>query len=154
MLTIIEDTKQKIDKHRRKNKYWQEHGIKVIRCGLPYGDYVKAPTVSVDTKQDIAEIGNNMCGSAKEKHRFAEECKLAKESGCKLIFLIEDARYKDIGDLYGKIIRLHNGMDIPGDQLATAMHTMSGRYGCLFMFCSPKDTAKTVIDLLEAYDGR
>ena len=63
MTTIIEDTKQKIDKHKRKHRYWEEHGIQVIRCGLPYGDYIKAPTISVDTKQDIAEIGNNMCGS-------------------------------------------------------------------------------------------
>lgn len=153
MTTIIEDTKQKKDKHKRKHRDWQEDGVTVIRCGLPYGDYVKAPTVSVDTKQDIAEIGNNMCGSAKEKHRFAEECKLAQESGCKLVFLIEDSRYKDIGDLYGKTIRLHNGMDIPGDQLATAMHTMSGRYGCAFMFCSPEEAGQRVIELLEADSG-
>lgn len=154
MLTIIEDTKQKIGKHLNILNGFKEFGIKIRRCSLPYGDYIKAPPASVDTKQDIAEIGNNMCGSAKEKHRFAEECKNAQDDGCKLIFLIEDARYKDIDDLYGKTIRLHNGMDIPGDQLATAMKTMSGRYGCLFMFCSPKDTAQTVIDLLEAYDGR
>ena len=154
MLTIIEDTRQKINKHKKKHQYWESNGVNVVRSALAYGDYIKAPSVSVDTKQDIYEIANNMCGAVKEKHRFAEECKLAQESGCRLVFLIEDRHYKDISDLYGEQIRLHNGMVIPGDQLATSMHTMAGRYGCVFMFCDPKETAQIIIDLLEADDGK
>ena len=154
MLALIEDTRQKADKHRRKHRYWDETGVTVIRSALAFGDYVKAPEVAVDTKQDVYEIGMNMCGNGKEKHRFAEECKKANDAGCKLIFLIEDRRFTDINDLYGKQIHLHNGMKIPGDQLATAMHTMSGRYGCEFIFCDPKDTAQLIIKLLEANDGK
>lgn len=148
MPTIIEDTRQKAEKHESKHLYWQKHGISVVRSALPFGDYISAPEIAIDTKQDITEIGVNMCGSAREKKRFREECKLAQESGCKLIFLIEDGRYKDVADLYGKTIYLHNGQVIPGDQLATAMHTMSGRYGCEFRFCDPQDSAQIITELL------
>ena len=149
MLTIIEDTRQKADKHDAKHKYWEENGVGYIRCALPFGDYVKVSKVYVDTKQDIFEIGMNMCGSVKEKRRFAEECKLARDAGAKLIFLIEDSHYKSIEDLYGKKIRLHNGMTIPGDQLATAMHTMSNYYGCEFRFCSQTASGQVIQELLE-----
>lgn len=147
MISIIEDTRQKTDKHQAKHEYWSENGVNVIRSALPFGDYVLAPKIAIDTKQDITEIGVNMCGAAREKKRFAEECKKAKESGCKLIFLIEDARFDVIDDLYGKQIYLHNGQVIPGDQLATAMHTMSGRYGCEFMFCNPRESARVIMEL-------
>ena len=78
MKTLIEDTRQKKDLHKVKHDYWDEEGRNIIRCALPFGDYITAPTVAVDTKQNIAEIGVNMCGAGREKHRFAEECKKAK----------------------------------------------------------------------------
>lgn len=154
MLAIIEDTRQKADKHKAKHNFWADIGVTYMRSALAFGDYIKAPSIAVDTKQDITEIGMNMCGNGKEKHRFAAECNKAKDVGCKLVFLIEDKRFKDISDLYGKQIHLHNGMTIPGDQLATAMHTMSGRYGCQFMFCDPKDSGKRIIEILEADNGK
>ena len=154
MLAIIEDTRQKADKHEKKHQFWSEVGVGYMRSALAFGDYIKAPEVAVDTKQDITEIGMNMCGNGREKHRFAAECRKAKEYGCKLFFLIEDNRFKTIDDLYGKQIHLHNGMTIPGDQLATAMHTMSGRYGCEFVFCDPNESGKVIIKLLEANYGK
>ena len=154
MLAIIEDTRQKADKHEKKHQFWADIGVTYMRSALPFGDYAPVPKVAVDTKQDITEIGANMCGNGREKHRFAAECKKAKDLGCKLIFLIEDKRFADINDLYGKQIHLHNGMTIPGDQLATAMHTMSGRYGCQFMFCDPSESGEVIIKLLEANDGK
>ena len=153
MLAIIEDTRQKADKHEAKHQFWAEIGVGYMRSALAFGDYIKAPTVAVDTKQDIYEIGMNMCGNSKEKHRFAAECKKAKDCGCKLIFLIEDRNFTEISDLYGKQIHLHNGMTVPGDQLATAMHTMSGRYGCEFMFCDPRESGRKIIELLESKNG-
>ena len=153
MLAIIEDTKQKIGKHLNILNFFQSVGINVRRCGLPYGDYIKAPEVSVDTKQNIEEIAYNMCGRATEKHRFASECNDAKDDGCKLYFLIEDKRFTEISDLYGKQIHLRNGITIPGDQLATAMGTMSGRYGCEFVFCDPNESGRKIIELLESKNG-
>ena len=149
MQTILEDTRQKADKHKTKHGYFADEGIDLIRCALPFGDYAPPPKVAIDTKQDVSEIAYNMCSSSKEKARFRRECIKAQEAGCKLIFLIEDSHYNNITDLYGTQIFLHNGKLIPGDQLATAMCIMSERYGCEYLFCKPKDAGQKIIELLE-----
>lgn len=148
-MDILEDTRQKIDKHALKNELWASEGDNIIRCKLPFGDYCLPPSVSVDTKADIVEICQNMCGSMKEKRRFAEEVKGARDAGCRLVFLIEDCRYNTIADLYGETIYLHTGQIIKGDQLATAMETMAARYGCEFEFCAPEEAGQRVKELLE-----
>ena len=147
-MILIEDTKQKAGKHFLKNDYWGKHGIGVIRCKLPFGDYCLPPQTAVDTKQNILEIASNMCGNANEKRRFREECKLARDAGCKLIFLIECKSAKTPEDLIGKKIRLISGKTIPGEQLTLAMHTMENRYGCSFEFCDPENSGEKVIELL------
>ena len=154
--TLIEDTRQKVDKHKRKHDTWASMGVDVVRCKLPFGDYAVPPKVVVDTKEDITEIAGNLCGTMAEKRRVREECKAAKSAGCRLVFLIEDRHYKSIDDLYGKRIFIHNGAGrtIPGDQLATAMHVMAGRYGVEFRFCAPEESARVVIQILQEYqDG-
>lgn len=153
MVTIIEDTRQKESKHSTKHDYWMENDVNVIRSALPFGDYILAPTIAIDTKQDITEIGVNMCGAVHEKRRFAEECRKAKDAGCRLVFLIEDVRFTGIDDLYGKQIGLHNGQVISGDQLATAMHTMAERYGCRFLFCDPRESARIIMELFKWAKG-
>ena len=147
-MDILQDSRQKKDKHTLKNEFWASQGDTVVRCKLPWGDYCKPPAISVDTKADIIEIAQNMCGSMKEKRRFAEEVKGARDAGCRLVFLIEDRRYQDVSDLYGEKIYLHNGHIIKGDQLATAMQTMAARYGCKFEFCAPEDAGRRVKEIL------
>lgn len=147
-MDILEDSRQKKDKHALKNEFWTSEGDTVTRCKLPWGDYCKPPTASVDTKADVVEICQNMCGSMKEKRRFAEEVKGARDAGCRLVFLIEDRRYQDVSDLYGEKIYLHNGQIIKGDQLATAMQTMAARYGCEFEFCAPEDAGRRIKEIL------
>ena len=154
MTTLLEDTRQKADKHENKHRHFTDVHAEVIRCALPFGDYAMPPKAVVDTKQGIAEIAYNMCGSAKEKTRFRNECIKAREAGCKLIFLIEDCSYKSVNDLYNKSIFIHNGQTIKGDQLATAMHVMTERYGCEYLFCRPEDAGRRIMELLEQYDGK
>lgn len=146
---IVEDTRNKPTKHENKHRYWEQTGEEWVRSALPFGDYWPVPKVAVDTKQDIMEIGSNMCGAAKEKTRFRNECKKAQAAGCKLIFLIEDKRFNVIEDLIGKRIHLMNGQTIPGDQLALAMLTMEQRYGCEFWFCDPEESGRVIKELLE-----
>ena len=148
-MIIVEDTRQKADKHKAKNDYWSEHGDAVIRCKLPFGDYAQAPKKAVDTKVGSTEIAGNMCGSMSEKRRFREECSGARDAGCELIFLIEDDLFGSIADLYGAKIPIHTGQIIPGDQLARAMEVMSARYGCRFEFCRPEEAGRRVKELLE-----
>lgn len=147
-MVIIEDTRQKINKHAKKNADLFEMGVRVIRCKLPVGDYAVFPSVSVDTKENISEIAANLCGSSKERKRFTRECKMAKDLGCKLYVLIEDNHYKAISDLFGKPIWLMQGRSIPGTQLAQAMEIMQERYGVKFLFCSPDNSAEWIQYLL------
>lgn len=151
-MIILEDTRNKAGKHENKHKVWDESGTKWVRTGLPFADYWPTPKVAIDTKQDIQEITLNMCGAAKEKARFREECKLAKDAKCKMIFLIEDPRYNVPEDLFGQKIHLHNGQTVPGDQVYMAMKMHEERYGCEFWFCDPDESGRIIQELLE--DGR
>lgn len=151
-MVILEDTRNKAGKHENKHRYWDGAGVGWIRSALPFGDYAPAPRISIDTKQDIQEVALNMCGAGREKRRFREECKKANEAGCKLVFLIEDSRYKVPEDLLGGKIWLHNGQTVPGDQVYLAMRMHEERYGCEFWFCDPEESGKVIEELLK--DGR
>ena len=75
-MTILEDTRQKPGKHDVKAKAFQDAGMDVYRCKLPFGDYAPVPPVSIDTKRNIDEIAGNICG--KEHARFIREYKAAR----------------------------------------------------------------------------
>lgn len=146
---IIEDTRQQAKKHELKHEAWRKAGIEVIRSALPYGDYITAPMIAVDTKASVQEIAGNLCGSAKERARFVRECKKAASVGAQLIVLIEDKRIRSAADLYGKTVYLMSGQVINGEQLARAMAVVSERYGVRFDFCKPNESAKRILEILE-----
>lgn len=148
-MLIVEDTRNKTGKHENKHDYWNRTGTEWIRSALPFGDYWKAPRIAVDTKQDIQEITANMCGAAREKKRFREECKKAQAAGCKLVFLIEDKRYHVPEDLLGKRVYILNGQTIPGDQVCMAMRMHEERYGCEFWFCDPAESGRVIEEILK-----
>ena len=56
MITVIEDTAQKAGKHDEKHEQFERAGIRLIRCKLPFGDYILPPAVSVDTKKGLSEV--------------------------------------------------------------------------------------------------
>lgn len=88
-MTIIEDTRNKVGEHVRKNEQLRKLGYKVLRSKLPAGDYGLMTDLStvIDTKKDIQEIYNNLIG--KEHSRFRDECKLCQSNGIRLIILCE-----------------------------------------------------------------
>lgn len=149
MSIIVEDTRQQANKHKVKHESFAADGDTVFRSKLLFGDYALPPSVAVDTKQDILEIAQNMCGSASEKRRFAKECHTARLCESKLVFLIEDGRFSHPKDLLTHTFRLHNGVEISGKQLATAMSVMAHRYGVEFRFCKPADAARIIKEILE-----
>lgn len=155
MKTIIEDTRQKAEKHIEKNRKWSDDGVRVFRNKLIVGDYALPPSVSVDTKQDISEIAGNICGGLNERKRFIRECKIARDIGCKLIVLVEDKRFHAVPDLFGRDVWILSNpkRKIKGDQLATAMMMISERYGVEFRFCDPSDSANVIYDLLVKVNG-
>ena len=90
MAIIIEDTRQKDGKHQLKHIGFDNLGVDLLRCKLPFGDYALPPEVSVDTKENLEEIAGNLCGSRKERDRFIRECKAAAE----IVKILEQGREK------------------------------------------------------------
>ena len=145
---IIEDTRNKTGKHENKHAYWNENGVIWARSALLFGDYWPTPKTAVDTKQGVQEIALNLCGAVKEKRRFDAECKLARDAGTKLVFLIEETAYNVPEDLCGRRVWLHNGQTVPGDQIYLAMRMHEERYGCEFWFCDPDESGRVIQEIL------
>ena len=154
-MIILEDTRQQANKHRLKHEYWSDHGIEVVRTKLLVGDYMLfGGTICVDTKMDVEEIAGNIGGS--NHARFREECKLAKRIGATLIVLVENLNgFRSIQDVTAWVNPNLNktARSIEGPRLAKAMNTMSERYGVQFTFCTPEDSGRMVIDLLNGEDS-
>ena len=151
-MVIIEDSRQKVDKHNTKHKRFAELSVELVRCKLPYGDYAPMPPLSIDTKENMDEIANNICG--REHKRFINECKNAKAAGCKLYILVEN----DLG--ITDLLQVHTWKNpriiyspncVQGPRLQKAMETIQERYGVTFLFCDPKDSADIITDLLKGY---
>ena len=152
MMVIQEDTRQKADKHNIKHDSFADLSVELVRCKLPFGDYAPIPPVSIDTKENMDEIANNICG--KEHKRFINECKAAKAAGCQLIILVENQLgIEDLSQVHTwqnpRVIYSPNC--VQGDRLQKAMQTISERYGVRFEFCNPYDSAKKIIEILGEY---
>lgn len=150
---IQEDTRQKNDKHNIKHEAFASMSISLVRCKLPYGDYAPVPPVSVDTKENMDEIANNICG--KEHQRFINECKGAKEAGCKLYILVEnELGITDLSQvhIWQNPRAIYSPKCVQGPRLQKAMETISERYGVTFMFCHPNDSAKIITEIIKQYE--
>ena len=149
MITLIEDSRQQANKHDIKHLTFQNAGIEVVRCKLPFGDYAAPPKVSVDTKANMDEIAANICG--KEHKRFINECKAAKAAGCQLIILVEnDVGISCLQDV-NKWLNprsMYSPRCVQGPRLQKAMQTISERYGVRFEFCTPEEAGSRIVELL------
>lgn len=148
-MIIQEDTRQKTGKHDIKHEHFQKMGVGLLRCKLPFGDYAAPPAVSIDTKENMDEIASNICGS--EHRRFVDECKAAKAAGCKLIILVEnEVGISDISQVHSWVNprAIYSPKCVQGPRLQKAMETISERYGVLFMFCRPEESAKKIVEIL------
>jgi ribosome-associated protein len=107
------------------------------------------PKISIDTKRDMDEIAGNICG--KEHKRFINECKAARDAGCKLIILVEnDLGISDISQVHTweNPRSVYSDGCVQGPRLQKAMETIQERYGVTFMFCSPEESAQRITELL------
>lgn len=148
-MVIIEDTRQQSGKHDIKHNWFVTHDISLVRSKLPFGDYAPVPKISIDTKRDMDEIAGNICG--KEHKRFINECKAARDAGCKLIILVEnDLGISDVSQVHTweNPRSIYSDGCIQGPRLQKAMETIQERYGVTFMFCSPEESAQRITELL------
>ena len=148
-MTILEDTRQKPGKHDTKAQAFQNAGIDVYRCKLPFGDYAPVPPVSIDTKENMDEIAANICG--KEHHRFIQECKAAKAAGCQLYILVENTLgITDVSQVHTWVNprAVYSPKCVQGARLQRALDTITERYGVRFRFCTPEDAGRTIMELI------
>lgn len=147
-MTIIEDTRQKSGMHELKHQHFEEMDVKLVRNMLPFGDYALPPSISIDTKADMAEIANNIGSDHK---RFKNECIAARDAGCQLIILVENTEgISSVNEVHRWINPelIYRPRAITGERLQKAMLTMSERYGVQFEFCKPEESAKRIMELL------
>ena len=147
-MILIEDTRNQVGKHTRLNEDLAKLGVKVIRSKLYVGDYARIDnqTVCIDTKKDLLEVANNICG--KQHERFRNELIRAKEGEIKLVILVEE--YVNLENWESP--RKRNGQKISqvkGSTLSKAIKTMEEKYGVRFIFCDKAETAKEIIKILE-----
>lgn len=170
-VVIYEDTRQQKGKHDIKHAWWASHGVPVAVRKLDFGDYMAdGSDISVDTKRSVDEIAQNING--KNHERFKNECLRAAAADCRLVVLVENRDgiedYNGLRNwmnthcrMCGVRSRVHcipfdgkkcerhgTRKPIQGPRLATAMQTMSLRYGVDFMFCKPSESARIICELL------
>ena len=152
-MVIQEDTRQQAGKHDIKHGYFETHDVELLRCKLPFGDYAPPPRVSIDTKANMDEIANNICGQ--EHKRFINECKAAKAAGCQLIILVENTvGVTDISEVHRWINprSVYSPKCVQGPRLQKAMMTISDRYGVQFRFCTPEEVGAVIKEILERWE--
>jgi len=171
-MIILEDTRQKPDRHKIKHAWFEANGIEVRRTKLYVGDYTMpvSQQICVDSKFSISELAQDECS---QHDRFKAELERAKESGIKLYILIENESFTLKGGVespyISKLEDLHrwinprlwirkNGKQaypkaIRGQQLMKICMTQEKKYGCEFVFCRPQDAGAKIIELLGGQDG-
>ena len=109
--------------------------------------------VVIDTKQDMQEVYSNVIT---DHERFANEARLAREAGIRLIILVTDPGVSSIEEVRhwknprrerwfmvramqrkGKMLTVKQSKTPPcaSDRLQKAMVTMTLRYGITWLFC-------------------
>lgn len=145
---IIEDSRQKANQHELKHSHFNEMGVQLIRCKLPFGDYANVPKISIDTKANMEEIAQNIGSDHK---RFKNECIAARDAGCQLIILVENTEGITCVTEVNKWVNpniVYRPNSITGVRLQKTMQTMSERYGVRFEFCTPEESATRIMELL------
>lgn len=150
---IIEDTRQKAEKHEIKHEGFKKLGIEVYRSKLPIGDYMLPPPIIIDTKQDITELSENLCGSKTERERFHKQLRRAAKWRTRLVILVEDDRLDDFEALKGASIQHPAGHYFSGDRILEEMDRCSEEFGTEFRLCAKKDSAAVIREILHQYDG-
>lgn len=146
-MVLLEDTRNKIGKHKNVHAYCAKHGIEIVRQCLDVGDYMLPDgKISVDTKKDLSELATNLL-NPQDKKRFMREVKRAREAGIQLVVLCEHGKgVKCLQDVAGWQSEYS---PVNGRALLDRMYKLSVSYGVRFEFCSKRSTGKRIVEILE-----
>lgn len=155
-----------VDSREQRNglilEYFSNQGIAFKIKKLSEGDYSMSGfenKVIVERKQSLTELSNNF---TKGRMRFEKEFIRAKESGAKVILLIEDEKGRE---------RMLERREKDKDKSLTAEQRQKGtwksnfsansmigslqkwkeRYGFDILFCSRKDSGREILNIFKKY---
>lgn len=154
-MVIQIDTREKARAITKILRYFDSSGVKHFSSKLPVGDYVNLdrPRLSVDRKQSLNELCQNVCQDHK---RFRAELERAKELGIHLIILCEHGsnirRLEDVIRWENPRLKI-SPMAMSGERLFKVLSAMSSKYDTEFLFCSKNETGKRIVELLRCPEG-
>ena len=129
-------------------------------------DFLGSYSVVVDTKYGIEELLQDII---QDHGRFHDEVHLAMNNNIKLIILVENkggvisrTKYsnptiRDLSELHSwknpRLFIMQGGKQkypraTRGITLQKACYTMEKKYGVKFLFCTPEESAKRIIEIL------
>ena len=144
---IIVDSREKKNAHIL--RYFDDHGIKYVIRKMDVADYQTEgrDKLVIDRKQNLDELATNLT-NPKDKGRFWREVRRAHASGIKMIVLCEHGKgVKSIPDVVGWNSKYS---PVNGRILQEKIYQCHISYGVEFLFCRKSETAKKIIELLEA----
>lgn len=144
MKIIIDSRERKCDHIKA---WFDKNGVEYEVKKLDVGDFMLPdnPKVSVDRKSNLSELSRNLTNKS-DHIRFWKEVRRAKEQGIKLYILCEHGgKIKSIQD-----VALWNDKysGVNGRHLIDEIYRVHISYGVEFLFCSKRETAKKIIELL------
>ena len=141
-----------VDSREKKNSHilawFDNHGIEYEVRKLDVGDYMidGNDTISIDRKASIDELSTNMLNRS-DHARFWREVRRAKDTGVKLIILVESNKYTDIPSLIDWKSK-YSGVN--GRSLIDAIYRAHISYGVEFIFCRKRATGRRIVELLQS----
>lgn len=149
-MTLLEDTRNKIDKHENVKRYCEKHGIEIIRQKLDVGDYMlPGGKIAIDTKSGILECSMNLMNRS-DSSRFWREVRRAHDQGIKLVILVESGRaVKTINDV---VLWKSKYSGVSGRHLIDEMIRCEMAYGVVWRFCDRRSTGRKIVEILTGKD--
>ena len=165
-VSILMDTREKVNKKGHILDYLNQRGIPVIRQKLDVGDWTRSDdqTVCIDTKTcGLLEVYSNVIT---QHDRFRRELMRAKDNGVQLVVLIEEngincldevpdwenPRAKTYELRMAGIIKSRTPIPVAPPVSSKRMHgimrTMAERYGVIWDFCQRERTGARICEIL------
>ena len=135
----------------------RETGVPYERTKLLFGDYMDYnwPEIVIDRKQNIAELAKNV---TVDRSRFVSELNRAKIAGAKLIFLVEQNRYRDrdkwihVETIEDLMLWSDNHTTIRGEAVFRRLSGLMFNYDIEVRFCDKRSTGKRILEII--YEGK
>ena len=148
---LISDTREKKNQHVL--SYFEKVGVRYEIAKLDYGDYqdVYRPQISIDRKQNIAELAKNV---TVEAQRFKREIERAQNANSTLVILVEQNRYKDrdkwihVEDVSDLMLWSSPHTKIRGEKVFRVLSELIYKYDISVEFCDKRSTGRRILEII------